>query len=167
MKKRVEFVSNSSSTSFVCQVCGREEGGMGMGYDDAGMKGCVHGHTVCESEFGKPPKGEELAELILECLSLYPGSEGRRQEYLELKGTMANNEWVEHVIEKESNWVFDDDGEMPAALCPICQFEKMIPEDIARYLMIKSGTSKEVVTIEVSERFKDYESFRKYIRADH
>ena len=37
MKIRSGFVSNSSSSSFVCCICGRSEGGYDMSLEDAGM----------------------------------------------------------------------------------------------------------------------------------
>lgn len=48
MKIRNGFVSNSSSSSFVCMVSGEVEGGWDMSLEDAGMYQCVNGHTFCE-----------------------------------------------------------------------------------------------------------------------
>lgn len=50
MKVRKFFVSNSSSSSWVCDVCGREEIGMDLSLGDIGMVDCVNGHTFCEEE---------------------------------------------------------------------------------------------------------------------
>ena len=47
MKIRSGFVSNSSSSSFVCDVCGASEGGYDVGLSDVGMFECGNGHTVC------------------------------------------------------------------------------------------------------------------------
>ena len=47
MKKRKGFVSNSSSSSFVCDVCGNDVSGMDMCLDEAEMAECKNGHTVC------------------------------------------------------------------------------------------------------------------------
>lgn len=49
MKIRSGFVSNSSTSSFVCDVCGEEVSGMDLGISDAGMYSCENGHTFCES----------------------------------------------------------------------------------------------------------------------
>jgi hypothetical protein len=47
MKIRMGFVSNSSSSSFICEICGRDEGGFDMSLYDAEMVCCEHGHTIC------------------------------------------------------------------------------------------------------------------------
>lgn len=50
MKIRNGFVSNSSSSSFVCDVCGNEQSGMDMCLSDANMCNCENDHTFCENE---------------------------------------------------------------------------------------------------------------------
>ena len=49
MKIRMGFVSNSSSSSFICEICGRDESGWDMGHEDADMVTCVNGHLICKS----------------------------------------------------------------------------------------------------------------------
>ena len=58
MKIRNGFVSNSSSSSFTCDVCGRTESGMDMGLIDFNMFECKSGHTVCSHHAKK-----DLSEL--------------------------------------------------------------------------------------------------------
>ena len=48
MKIRLKFVSNSSSSSFMCEVCGRTEGEFELSYEDAEMVSCTNGHCVCK-----------------------------------------------------------------------------------------------------------------------
>ena len=47
MKFRKDFVTNSSSSSYVCEICGRTESGWDMGLSEAEMMECVNGHTFC------------------------------------------------------------------------------------------------------------------------
>jgi len=47
MHIRLGFVSNSSSSSFTCDVCGRTEAGFDMCLDEAEMYECVAGHLFC------------------------------------------------------------------------------------------------------------------------
>jgi len=54
MKIRQGFVSNSSSSSFVCDVCGRSESGWDASLSDFGMYECEYGHIFCDDELVKP-----------------------------------------------------------------------------------------------------------------
>ena len=65
MKYRKCHVTNSSSSSFVCDICGRVESGWDMGLSEAGMYECVNGHTFCWDESLKVSK-EDLIKIILE-----------------------------------------------------------------------------------------------------
>jgi len=53
MKSRSGFVSNSSSTSFICDVCGVTSEPTWEGVREAGMYNCVRGHTFCEEHLTK------------------------------------------------------------------------------------------------------------------
>lgn len=48
MKIRKGFVSNSSSSSFICDVSGHLECGFDMSIEDAQMYECENEHTFCE-----------------------------------------------------------------------------------------------------------------------
>lgn len=57
MKFRKDFVTNSSSSSYVCEICGRTESGWDMGLSEADMMECVNGHIFCCDEaLEKPSK---------------------------------------------------------------------------------------------------------------
>jgi len=49
MKIRKGFVSNSSSNSFICDVCGETVSGWDMSLSEAEMVNCDEGHEFCES----------------------------------------------------------------------------------------------------------------------
>ena len=49
MKVRAGFVSNSSSSSFICDVCGGSESGWDASLEGVGMVECKGGHTFHES----------------------------------------------------------------------------------------------------------------------
>lgn len=50
MKIRTNFVSNSSSSSFICDVCGEKVEGFDLSLCNAEMYRCIYGHTFCVSE---------------------------------------------------------------------------------------------------------------------
>ena len=63
-KYRIGFVSNSSSSSFVCDVCNEDYSGWDACMSEAEMFECVNGHTVCESHI--------VGEIDTDVLSDYP-----------------------------------------------------------------------------------------------
>ena len=50
MKIRNGFVSNSSSSSFLCNFCGRQETGYDLALSEAEMLECQNGHCFCQDE---------------------------------------------------------------------------------------------------------------------
>lgn len=53
MKYRTGFVSNSSSSSFICDFCGHEECGYDLSLSEAEMCKCENDHIFCEDEILK------------------------------------------------------------------------------------------------------------------
>lgn len=64
MKIRNGFVSNSSSSSFICDVTGRVESGWDITLEEAEMYQCKNGHTFLEDCVINK---EEFDKLISEC----------------------------------------------------------------------------------------------------
>ena len=64
MKIRTGFVSNSSTTSYTCEICGATEAGSdSCGIEDYGFCMCVNEHTICQEEaIGEPDTFYEMAE---------------------------------------------------------------------------------------------------------
>lgn len=48
MKIRTGFVSNSSSSSFVCDVCREEFSGWDLSLSKVDHAQCINGHTICQ-----------------------------------------------------------------------------------------------------------------------
>ena len=63
MKTGNGFVSNSSTTSFICDVCDEMIAGRDMCIDDAEMFKCENGHTVCDSH-AIVPKNKSFWEIL-------------------------------------------------------------------------------------------------------
>jgi len=62
MKIRKGFVSNSSSSSFICDVCGNTQTGYDMSLEDAEMFQCESGHTFCEYHMVTPGDYQDAIE---------------------------------------------------------------------------------------------------------
>ena len=68
MKVRQGFVSNSSSSSFICTVCGNVEVAY-EGLSEIGYTECEHGHVMCDEHVKSTEKAEGKygEETVAEC----------------------------------------------------------------------------------------------------
>lgn len=161
MKVRKGFVSNSSSSSFVCDVCHENVSGMDMGLIDAQMFECTGGHTVCDSH-------ELKNTTIFYSLDL----EAKRARCLELaKEAYADEDQIiEAKSEEELDIIFDEElseedrYNRPKDCCPICQLKNLTNEQILEYLLAKAGTTQEETVKEIQEKFSDYNDMRKKLK---
>ena len=61
MKYKKGFVTNSSTTVYICDVCGNDVAGMDISLSDAEMFICTKGHTFCEDHKVTPKEPSEPA----------------------------------------------------------------------------------------------------------
>jgi hypothetical protein len=130
MKIRNGFVSNSSSCSFTCEICGATEGGTdSIGMEDYGFCYCVNEHELCfecllgDFEYQEEPKEEdfETEEAFEEADKLYDYYGGSYQ---------------------------------PAEKCPICMFQELSERDAVKFLQKEFGTDKAEVLTEIKKKNK-------------
>ena len=136
MKFRKDFVTNSSSSSYVCEICVRTESGWDMGLRDCEMFECINGHVFCCEESLELPSKEDMIKYILEneynVKSTYKWSEGR---YYYTTITQ------EELADMDEDTLFCDyynpEGyyEVPECICPICQFIEYSEYDLSAYLL--------------------------------
>lgn len=159
MKYRKDFVTNSSSSSFVCDVCGYETSGWDMGLSDAGMYECVNGHTFCENEALKMDR-KEMIQSILE------------MEFYDHYDKDTNESIYVHKDKDEVNAMSDDDlmdiicddrYEVPSCICPICQLTALTDRDIIKYMFKKHNTNNDKTLKEIKQKFGNYNVFKKYL----
>ena len=84
MKVRTGFVSNSSSSSFICDVCGEEAIGRDISLQDAEMFECENNHYVCNSHRLEVDK-EKLREWAIKTLDKKLEDYKNPEEYKWLK----------------------------------------------------------------------------------
>lgn len=148
MKIRTDFVTNSSSSSYVCEICGRSESGWDLCLSECEMMECINGHVFCCDEALEKPTKEEMIKAILE------NGWGKRWDssihdyrcYIEEEISAMN----EDIIFEE---LFTDGGhyEVPECMCPICQFIEYLEYDLSAYLLKEYGVSRDEVFAEVKQ----------------
>lgn len=163
MKIRQGFVSNSSSSSFICDVCNREEAGMDLSLSDIEMSECVNGHTFCDGEEvainieKKTPK-----EMREEMLKYYKTVEPSL--YIVIQECKDDKELSDYWIDYLDEISGDERYEVSAEKCPICQFKNATIFDIANYYMRKAGTKKEDMAELLKKEFGNYDKLKEFLK---
>lgn len=146
MKFRKDFVTNSSSSSYVCEICGRTESGWDMGLSEAEMMECVNGHTFCCDEALDKPSKKDLIKMILE-------NEWNKEVWdSKIKGCRDYSEDELLVMDDDLfNNFCSENGyyEVPECVCPICQFIEYSEYDLSVYLLKEYGIPRDDVFAEV------------------
>jgi len=161
MKTRHGFVSNSSSSSYTCDLCGVARVSYNEGLDGTEMVYCVgcH-HTICEEHLAEQDFAGWLAERehalkrIGDDITL-----ALEQEEYDLLARLAK---TASDIKQDVNSPRDPNTVTPQ-WCPICQMERLPNVLLFRYLTKIQNTHLDIILGEIQERFSDYESFMKFI----
>ena len=87
-KIRLGFVSNSSSSSFICCLSGEEMSGRDISLSDCGMTQCSNGHVIMEEYKleSKDPSIKELKTWLKDWIENWPEHRNEHLEALKLKG---------------------------------------------------------------------------------
>ena len=175
MRFKLDFVTNSSSSSFICDVCGRVEGGFDYSVEDADMYECENGHTFCQDEavgiVGEYAK-EEFMEVLKSRRDFYKLKKGdyydqfvNRISHLIYKLDEATSRGdIEEVIEKGTDYLYNDEGYVPSYNCPICNLKNLKDSETIRYLFKKYNINEAGLLKEIKDAFESYKNFRKYIK---
>ena len=147
MKIRTGFVSNSSSSSFVCDVCGHNVSGMDMGMKEADMYQCgAFGHIYCESH----TKAIDSFTVEDKRAWLAGTSQGESWE-------TASQEEVEKTFDKNA-WDFRYGTH--ASHCPICALSNITDAQLLEYLLKSRNITRENLKEEIHSRYKTYAEMR-------
>jgi hypothetical protein len=165
MKIRNGFVSNSSSSSFICEVCGQVECGYDISLSDCQMYECVHGHIFCEYHVEDFDKKEFCLELIKNEIIKY-------QEYQKKYGGYEKDiETAEKALDDlmNENNDYDDYDEImndydyrysfPEKYCPICSLSDIRAEDALNYLLKITNRTKDEIDAEIREKYNSLQDF--------
>lgn len=158
MKIRNGFVSNSSSSSFVCEICGRAEGGYELGLSEAGMTECENYHVFCEEHLLEIDYAS-IASLKIKSLYTEPYDEDTLQDLLELEKDLSRYE-IRKILR---NHDIDEDY-VSETECPICQMQEITDRDLLAYIYQRFNINETEMTEEMKKRFATYNKFQEYLR---
>ena len=172
MKIRNGFVANSSSSSYVCDVCYYAEGGYAISLSDVGMCECVVGHTFCESHVigdrSILPKIEAIKTCQEKIASKWISDEFKlyAEELLSKILAVEEEDWEEFYYDNNIAEVLDYDGiyNIPKSFCPICTMEHITEDMKLQYFAKKMGISEKEMTDEIKENFSTLDDFNKYVK---
>ncbi len=144
------FVSNSSSSSFVCNVCGRDESGMDIGLSDCEMHECKNGHTFCDEHLVSEDNGISLEAIVKTLKDDGEDTEGMDEE--EIRDFY------------DENYGDDTRYDCSEKLCPTCQYKELDDAEALKYLMKDTGLSKEDLLYKMKGMFPDYSKLQEHLK---
>ena len=148
MKFRKDFVTNSSSSSYICEICGNECSGWDVDLRDYEMCECENGHVLCQEHLLDVPREEQIQDILK---NEYWNPETREYDIKysrEELDAMTDDEVFEIFMDAENYY------EVPERMCPICQFEEYSSRDMARYLKTKYKVPKDEAFEEIKKQNK-------------
>lgn len=172
---RLGFVSNSSSSSFICNICN----GIESGYD-ASLE-CSNGHI-----FHKGCSSIEIVSLSIEekkqylIKRLYDINDRHLEQ---ISNTNDENRiemfqrWIdenkreieilnccdEYTIQDEYNDVTEGETIISEKFCPICQMIHVDSTDMKKFIYKKFELTEEKMIKEIKEKFSSYEEFQNFL----
>lgn len=133
MKIKQDFVTNSSTTSFICLKCGDVEAGMDISLEEANMVECSAGHVFHDGCFGDVSMLTEREKEIRETYTyVYDLKDDERKKLvaeLETCENLSLNEYEENIV-------------YSAKICPICNLELIQDKTILEYLLKTHGLDR-------------------------
>lgn len=176
MKIRTGFVSNSSSSSYICEICGSV-----MEDDNDDMVTCERQHTFCVYHLKHALFSKEIVSAYVARSESLP--DDSKQELIRLIRAVdlsTFNQLRESLYSESDNptlhqidVLLDDLGynverwnlreDLPPEYCPICNLEVITDSDLINYFTASTRMSRNDVIAAVKRRFKDYETFQNYL----
>lgn len=159
------FVANSSSSSFVCDICGEADSDYDSLYD-ADMVSCENNHKFCACHLDTKEFAKNLREYAMKTIDreLYNWEE--IDELFDTIDRMANNRRISTMdipyINDNHTFIYD----MPEKYCPICQGKIVTDKTLVRYIRTYDKNLYDELLGEIKEDIKalGYKAFAKELK---
>ena len=172
MKIRNGFVSNSSTSSYICDICDHNEcGSDSLSIREYGMTTCTQGHTLCLDHIEELDRSseaylraclddklrdfEQSAKEFPESFSYYMG------EIAEIKEFQAKDK-----LEDDDRDAIQDmvDNSIPALYCPLCNLSHITDEYAMAFYFKMHGLRISDSQDEIRKRFKSMSECDAYLK---
>jgi hypothetical protein len=175
-KQRTDFVTNSSSVSYVCIISGETEGGSDcVGIEDYGFADCVNGHEFLDSYLLKDLYNlskEDVLEFLnadiergTHDLKKRPNSdyikswiEGCKKDIAKINETPDAE--MDEVLEKIIyNNEYRNQCEVNSVACPICQMKYILDSHVQAYILkygCEAGASIRQICDKIKDKYSSY-----------
>lgn len=174
MKLRKDFVTNSSSSSFICVISGGSEGGYDCSLEDVGMGECSNGHVMYQEYIlDRPINKEGRLSIIKEIIESVNSEYGSfRHKLSEFNSKYPNitigsakdlsddelDEIINYCIDVLDYELIEDYYSFNIGLCPICNKEEVPSDKILDYILKKYN----IDIAEVKDVYKHDDSINYY-----
>lgn len=154
MKIRQGFVSNSSSSSFVCSVCETVETGYDGQYEIDIIQ-CKAYHEYCASH---EPKWtlEDKQRILLADKEFTTDLGEEKVKFIE----SGSEELINDIFDEYK----DSFDEIPESMCSVCSLDSLATNSVLAWLLKDSGKTLAEVETEIRRKFNTLDEFREGLR---
>ena len=151
MKIRTGFVSNSSSSSFVCDVCGHAEEIRDSDFEYASIIYCESGHVICR---------DELIDWNEEIINSDDYGDCVEEKYCPIcQFEVSGKDDIKTYFLKTTNIT---EAEVFESIKKINKRRKRLyPNEYVNYVYAKTGIIEAELLAKLKEEFGTYDNFRK------
>lgn len=159
MKIRKGFVSNSSSSSYTCEVCGEELSGRDINFQEYEIFGCINDHIICVAH--ELPVADDMKKTMLLNFTTKWDDDGGESVRAEAKKLIDGDGYWEDLFDE----TFEEyEYESPAERCPICQFTEISKKETVEYLFKKNNTTEKEIMEEIKNTFSNYAELKEHLK---
>lgn len=164
MKIRDGFVSNSSSSSFVCDICGAVESGYDATAEELGFVNLTCGHTICEGELLKI-SDEDYIQCVRDIIKEKLDEESDDKESYIYKRNLEAYEELSNITDKEDAQDILDNiiySKYVWKQCPICTNKIILDGNILDFVLKTHDLKKEDIIKTIQEKFENLDQLLEF-----